>query len=204
MFSLYVHIPYCRKKCPYCDFNSYEGTFWPEHRYTEALLREISHAGAMDPWAGKAIATIFFGGGTPSLFAPTSIARVLAGVSDWFPLAPDVEITLEANPGTVGFDALQELRSVGINRVSFGIQSFQALHLATLGRIHNAETARNVVQLARRAGFHSINTDLIFGIPGQSLGDWQADLEATIGLAPGAYFGLRLDLRGGSTVSRVA
>jgi len=184
MFSLYVHIPYCRQKCPYCDFNSYGGTSWPEHAYTEALLREIAHAGTIAPWSGEVIETVFFGGGTPSLFAPASIGRVLAGVNDWFHLSPDVEITLEANPGTVGSDALLEFRSSGVNRVSLGVQSFQDRHLETLGRIHKAETARNAIERAREAGFHSINTDLIFGIPGQSGDDWRADLEATVDLAP--------------------
>jgi oxygen-independent coproporphyrinogen-3 oxidase len=183
MFSLYVHIPYCRRKCPYCDFNSYGGPSWPEHPYTEALLREIAHAGTTTPWAGEGIETVFFGGGTPSLFAPASVGRVLAGVSDWFHLSPDVEITLEANPGTVGPDALVEFRSIGVNRVSFGVQSFHDRHLTMLGRVHNAETARNAIELARAVGFRSINADLIFGIPGQSGDDWRADLEATIDLA---------------------
>ena len=184
MFSLYVHIPYCRQKCPYCDFNSYAGTSWPERRYTEALLGEIRHAAGLGAWSDKGIATIFFGGGTPSLFAPSSIARALAGVRDWFPVAPDAEITLEANPGTVGFDALQGLRAAGVNRLSFGIQSLQEPHLATLGRAHSAEEARAAVELARVTGFDTINTDLMFGIPGQSVEDWHADLAAMIRLAP--------------------
>jgi len=184
MLSLYVHIPYCQRKCPYCDFNSYGTAAWPEDRYTEALLREIRYAAGITAWADQEIATIFFGGGTPSLFAPVSIARVLAGVGDWFPITCDAEITLEANPGTVARDALQCLRIAGVNRMSFGAQSFNDRHLATLGRAHGAEAAREAVELARQAGFGDINTDLIFGIPGQSVADWIADLDAATSLAP--------------------
>lgn len=198
MFSLYVHIPYCRQKCPYCDFNSYAGTSWPERRYTEALLGEIRHAAGLAAWSDKGTATIFFGGGTPSLFAPSSIARVLAGVREWFPVAPDAEITIEANPGTVGSDALQELRAAGVNRLSFGIQSLQEPHLATLGRAHSAEEARAAFELARVTGFDTINTDLMFGIPGQSVEDWHADLAAMIRLAPGHISAYSLTYEEGS------
>jgi oxygen-independent coproporphyrinogen-3 oxidase len=185
VFSLYVHIPYCQRRCPYCDFNAYGAPSWPEEQYTVTLLQELRAYAAGPPWCGQEVATIFFGGGTPSLFAPDAIARVLAGVGTCFPVAPDAEVTLEANPGTVGFDTLQAFRAAGVNRVSFGVQSLHDRHLATLGRIHDVADARAAVCLAREAGFESVNADLLFGIPGQSVAEWAADVRAALVLDPG-------------------
>jgi oxygen-independent coproporphyrinogen-3 oxidase len=185
VFSLYVHIPYCERKCPYCDFNSHGGTSWPEARYTAALTRELAHYAARPPWAGDAIATVFLGGGTPSLFAPASIGRILDAAAGAFGLAADAEITLEANPGTVSLETLQGFRRAGVTRLSFGIQSLHDRHLATLGRIHSAAAAVTAVELARRAGFEAINTDFIFGVPGQTVAEWDADLQAALALDPG-------------------
>jgi oxygen-independent coproporphyrinogen-3 oxidase len=185
MFSLYAHIPYCQRRCPYCDFNAYAPGAWPEDRYTDALLTEIRQASTTAAWAGETVGTIFLGGGTPSLFSPASVGRILAGVTACFAVAADAEVTLEANPGTVRLDTLCGFRAAGVNRVSFGIQSLNDRHLRTLGRIHDAEAARAAVSLARDAGFDAINTDFMFGIPGQSLEDWVADLRTALALDPG-------------------
>jgi oxygen-independent coproporphyrinogen-3 oxidase len=203
-FSLYVHIPYCQSKCPYCDFNSYAAARWPEVAYTDALVAELEHYAADPAWQG-AVQTIFFGGGTPSLFAPTSIARILDAVRRHFELTVDssqstgpappatansqlsivnsIETTLEANPGTVDLDTLRSFRAAGVNRISFGVQSFHALHLARLGRIHTGAQAICAIEAARRAGFDNLNLDLIFAVPGQTLAEWEADLAQAV--APG-------------------
>jgi len=184
MAGLYVHIPYCRVKCPYCDFNVYAGTTWPEDRYAEALVTEIRRAARTSPWVDLPIDTIFFGGGTPSLFAPESIDRIITGVRDHFALHDDAEISLEANPGTIDRDGLAELRVAGVTRLSIGIQSFRDGELTVLGRDHTAAEASTAVELARTIGFEVIGTDLMFGIPGQGLSDWEDNLRRAIALRP--------------------
>ncbi|MFN8640539.1 MAG: radical SAM family heme chaperone HemW [Candidatus Binatia bacterium] len=183
-FSLYVHIPYCDAKCPYCDFNSYAAKRWPERAYADALIAELDAAAADPAWADGAIGTVFFGGGTPSLFAPETIADLLAAARRRWPLAADAEITLEANPGTVDEVKLRGLRGAGVNRISFGVQSFHDHHLRTLGRIHGAAEAVAAIATARAAGFDNLNLDLIFAVPGQTLAEWEADLQAAVDLAP--------------------
>ena len=175
-FSLYVHIPYCQVKCPYCDFNSYAAQVWPEAEYVGALCAEMRHYAQRPPWNGGQVKTIFFGGGTPSLFAPASIATILETASALWCIAPDSEVTLEANPGTTVPGKLTALRAAGINRMSFGVQSFVPHHLRTLGRIHSAEEARIAVRSALDAGFVSVSVDLIFALPNQTLGEWESDL----------------------------
>ena len=184
VFSLYVHIPYCDSKCPYCDFNSYAAKRWPERAYADALIAELDAAAADPAWADGTIGTVFFGGGTPSLFAPETIADLLAAARRRWPLAADAEITLEANPGTVDEVKLRGLRAAGINRISFGVQSFHDPHLRTLGRIHSAAAAIAALSAARAAGFANLNLDLIFAVPGQTVAQWETDLETAIGLAP--------------------
>jgi len=160
----------------------------PEDRYVAALEREASFASREPQWSGRQVATVFFGGGTPSLFAPESIARILALFDRTWGLAADVEITLEANPGSLeggGEEKLRGFRAAGINRASFGAQSFDARHLATLGRIHSAAETRGALDAARRAGFENISCDLIYGIPGQSLADWEADIRTAVALGTG-------------------
>lgn len=176
-FGLYVHIPYCDSKCPYCDFNSYAVPRWPEADYTAALCRELQTRAAQPAWSGRTVATVFFGGGTPSLFAPASIAAILAGARGLWPFAADAEITLEANPGTVDAAKLAGFRAAGVNRLSFGVQSFQERHLRTLGRIHSAAQAESALGLAHAAGFADVNLDLIFALPDQRIDEWQADLD---------------------------
>ena len=184
-FSLYVHIPYCRQRCPYCDFNAHAVEHVPEQPYAEALLGELRRAAGTGLWSGRTVDTIFFGGGTPSMFAPETIALLLHTVRDLFPVSPDGEITLEANPGTVDRARLTGYREAGINRVSFGVQSFNDRHLQTLGRIHDARAAARAVDDARAAGFDAINTDLMFGVPGQHPAEWRTDLDRALEADPG-------------------
>lgn len=182
-FSLYVHIPYCDSKCPYCDFNSYAARRWPERAYADALIAELRAAARAD-WAGGTVQTVFFGGGTPSLFAAATIAELLREARALWSFAAGAEVTLEANPGTVDEAKLGGLRAAGINRISFGVQSFHDRHLRTLGRIHDAAEAMTAIRAARAAGFENLNLDLIFAVPGQTPEEWEADLQTAVGLAP--------------------
>src|ERR1700687_4133789 len=159
-FSLYLHIPYCQAKCPYCDFNSHAAQQWPEQRYVDALRAEMRHYAQQAPWAGGEIGTIFFGGGTPSLFAAASIGNILNEAAQLWPLAPDIETTLEANTGTITPHTLAGLRAADVNRMIFGVQSFATHHLRTLGRIHDTNEAKAAVTLARQAGFSRVSIDL--------------------------------------------
>lgn len=182
--SLYLHLPWCQAKCPYCDFNSYAATAWPEDAYADALLAELETHLAAPPWRETFLRTIFFGGGTPSLFRPATIGRLLDGIAARWPLAADAEITLEANPGSVERARLTGFREAGVNRVSFGVQSFRPPLLQTLGRVHSADDARAAYAAARAAGFDNVNLDLIFAVPGESRHDWEEDVAEMLALAP--------------------
>lgn len=181
--SLYVHYPWCVRKCPYCDFNSHavrdEGI--PEEAYVEALIADLE-AALPQIW-GRRINTVFIGGGTPSLLSPAGLDRLLTAVRTLTMLAPAAEITLEANPGTVEAARFKGFREAGVTRVSLGIQSFNDAHLKALGRIHDASEARAAVDHAL-THFESVNLDLMYALPGQSLADAHADLEAAIGFGP--------------------
>lgn len=181
--SLYVHYPWCVRKCPYCDFNSHavrdEGI--PEEAYVEALVADLE-AALPQIW-GRRINTVFIGGGTPSLLSPAGLDRLLTAVRTLTMLAPAAEITLEANPGTVEAARFKGFREAGVTRVSLGIQSFNDTHLKALGRIHDASEARAAVDHAL-THFESVNLDLMYALPGQSLADACADLEAAIGFGP--------------------
>lgn len=183
-FSLYIHIPYCFHKCPYCDFNTYAVSKAPEREYTEALLAELDFYAAKTEWRGRAIQTIFFGGGTPSLFQPETIARILRSVRQKFPLLPAAEISLEANPGTVSFESLAGYREAGVNRVSFGAQSFDLATLRTLGRMHSPEQVEAAVLRAREAGINNLSLDIIYGVPNQTVEHVRLDLNAALALSP--------------------
>lgn len=183
-FSLYVHIPYCQAKCPYCDFNSYAAQQWPEARYVSALCTEMEQYARAEPWRAGQLRTIFFGGGTPSLFASASITTVLRTALRLWPAVSGPEITLEANPGTVTAEKLAGFRAAGVNRMSFGVQSFHPHHLRTLGRIHNAAEAETAVRLARQAGFSNVSLDLIFALPQQTLQEWETDIRRACALEP--------------------
>ena len=181
--SLYVHLPWCARKCPYCDFNSYRTPDKiNEHAYVGALLRDLDQD--MPRVWGRRIMSIFLGGGTPSLFAPESIDALLSGLRARLPFDADTEVTLEANPGTVDTARFLGFREAGVNRLSIGVQSFEPAKLKLLGRIHGREQALRAVEAARSAGFGNLNLDLMFGLPQQSLAQALADLETAIGLAP--------------------
>jgi oxygen-independent coproporphyrinogen-3 oxidase len=172
--ALYVHIPWCVRKCPYCDFNSHERAGeLPEREYVERLMTDLE---SMLPsvW-GRRLSSVFIGGGTPSLFSPDAIDRLLSGVRARLPLEPTAEITLEANPGTVEAARFEGFRQAGVNRISVGVQSFDERMLRALGRIHDAAEARRAVEAAL-ATFDTVNLDLMYGLPGQSLEMARADL----------------------------
>ena len=181
--SLYVHLPWCVRKCPYCDFNSHaaDGDL-PEADYVDALLADLERDLPL-VW-GRQIETIFFGGGTPSLFSPDALDQLLSGIRARLPLAPFVEVTLEANPGTLESGRFQAFRALGINRLSIGVQSFDDVMLERLGRIHGAAQARAAVESALQAGFDSFNVDLMFGLPGQNTEAALQDLETALEYAP--------------------
>ena len=183
-FSLYVHIPYCHAKCPYCDFNSHAAVSWPEADYTRALITEMRQRSDEPQWHGARLKTIFFGGGTPSLFAPESIAAIIETAEAIFGIEPDAEITLEANPGTVDAGKLAGFRSAGVNRLSFGAQSFNPAILKFLGRIHSADETREAARMAHRAGFTRLNLDLIFAVPGQTVEGLFYDIDQVVALEP--------------------
>ena len=176
--ALYVHIPWCVRKCPYCDFNSHERTgALPEKEYLASLFHDIeSHLPAV--W-GRRIVSIFIGGGTPSLFSPESIDALLSGVRARLQVEPDAEVTLEANPGTVEAARFRGFRAAGVNRISLGIQSFDDRMLSALGRIHSAAEARRGIDAAL-ASFDNVNLDLMYALPGQTAAMAQADLQQAI------------------------
>lgn len=181
--SLYIHIPWCVRKCPYCDFNSHTASpVLPEDEYVDALLADLDQD--LHAVYGRELSSIFFGGGTPSLFSATSLGRLLKGVEARIPFASDIEITLEANPGTFEQEKFVAYRALGINRLSIGIQSFQEQKLKALGRIHNGDEAVRAAGMARKAGFDNFNLDLMHGLPDQSLDDALSDLRQAIALNP--------------------
>ena len=181
--ALYVHIPWCVRKCPYCDFNSYEARgALPDLEYVAALLRDLR--GELAYAQGRAIETIYFGGGTPSLFSSAAIARLLEGARAEGAIAAHAEITLEANPGAVDAARFVAFRHAGVNRLSIGIQSFRNDKLRALGRVHDAGQAEAAVATARGAGFSNLNLDLMYGLPGDDVAGAVADLERAIALAP--------------------
>jgi oxygen-independent coproporphyrinogen-3 oxidase len=176
--SLYVHLPWCVRKCPYCDFNSHElrGAL-PEPAYVDALVADLDSA-LPSVW-GRRVHSVFFGGGTPSLFSAAAIERLLSAFRARLPLAADAEITLEANPGTVEAEKFRDFRAAGVNRLSVGIQSFDPRRLAALGRIHDDREARRAVEVAR-ASFENFNLDLMYALPGQTIAEAQADVAEAI------------------------
>jgi oxygen-independent coproporphyrinogen-3 oxidase len=182
MLGLYLHIPFCQAICSYCNFNRglLDGDL--KARYVNALEREIRSA---DPRrADRAADTIFFGGGTPSLLDAVEVARLIAACRETFDLVPDAEITLETNPETATRDRLDAFRAAGVNRISFGVQSFDDAELARLGRIHSSARAREAVRTARAAGFTNLSFDLMLWLPGQTLASWLRTIDEAIALAP--------------------
>lgn len=185
MSGIYVHVPFCVRKCAYCDFYSVVAGEDARERYCGLLLRELDLVLRSFPEEGKTPAdTVYFGGGTPSLLGPERLRRLLAGIRSRLPVAEGAEVTLEANPGTIQGDDFSRLRESGFNRVSLGVQSFRPSALSALGRIHSAEDARNAFRSARESRIPSVGLDLIFGIPGQTEEDWAEDLRHAAALQP--------------------
>lgn len=181
--ALYIHIPWCVRKCPYCDFNSHAaGPQLPEEEYVDALLADL--AIDLQHVHSRPLTSIFFGGGTPSLFSDRALGRLLEGVERRIAFAPDIEITLEANPGTFEQAKFKGYRALGINRLSIGVQSFQEAKLKALGRIHDGGEAIRAADMARAAGFDNFNLDLMHGLPEQSIEDALFDLRTAIAQAP--------------------
>ena len=176
--SLYIHIPFCQAKCVYCDFCSYAGLESIFDSYTAALVQEMTRQ------SPAVIKTIYIGGGTPTVLPLSHLARILNMARQLFDLAPGAEISVEANPGTVDAPMLAELRALGVNRLSLGMQSLDDSELALLGRIHTASEAVESFQAARQAGFKNLSLDLIFGLPGQSLESWTSTLDRALALGP--------------------
>ena len=187
--SLYVHLPWCLKKCPYCDFNSHEvqstsasnDAAVPEQRYIAALMADLESALPL-VW-GRTVMSVFIGGGTPSLFSPAAIETLISGLRARLKLTPDAEITLEANPGTFEKDRFKAFRAAGVTRLSMGVQSFNDAHLKALGRVHNRDQALAAVTEAASA-FETFNLDLMYALPGQTLADLAQDLDTALALKP--------------------
>ena len=195
--ALYVHMPWCVRKCPYCDFNSHAAPeSIPQQQYVDTLLEDLAiDAGAAQ---GRAIASVFFGGGTPSLFTPDEIGRFLAAARALVPFAPDVEVTLEANPGTVEHGRFSGYRDAGINRVSLGAQTFDADQLRTLGRIHSSGDIARAVDEVCGAGIENFNLDLMYGLPAQTLQQAIGDVDAALALEPAHISHYQLTLEPGT------
>ncbi len=181
--ALYIHFPWCVRKCPYCDFNSHQSPdALPEDAYVQALIQDLTlHLPQI--W-GRPIHSIFMGGGTPSLFSPRALEQLFSQLFSLLNLSPQIEITLEANPGRSDFEKFKGYRELGINRLSIGIQSFEDTHLATLGRIHDSNAARAAIHAAQEAGFDNFNLDLMFGLPGQSVAQGLQDLQTALSFNP--------------------
>ena len=195
--ALYVHFPWCVRKCPYCDFNSYtlHGELAPA-AYVARLMRDIE---AQAPQvAGREVGSVFFGGGTPSLFAPEAIGRVLESARRHLHVAPDAEVTLEANPGAIERGAFREYRAAGVTRVSLGAQSFEARALRALGRIHSPEDTQRAAAELHAAGIGNFNVDLMYGLPGQELAGAVRDIEEALALYPAHLSHYHLTLESGT------
>ena len=178
--SIYIHIPFCRSKCAYCDFASYPGREDLWEAYFRALFSEIEQASDRE----RRVETVFFGGGTPSFVPVAFIGEALEGVAKAFDLAPGAEVTLEANPGTLTPEKLAAYRAMGVNRLSIGAQSFDAALLRDVGRIHTPEDVEAAVRMARAAGFENVSLDLMYALPGQAMNQWENTLRRAIELSP--------------------
>ena len=183
--GIYLHIPFCARKCSYCDFYSVAASSPAMTEFRGLLMREMDMVRYRFPEDAAATAdTVYFGGGTPTVFPPEALCGLLSAIRERFPVEPDAEITVEANPGTITAEGLRTMREGGFTRLSIGVQSLTPATLRTLGRIHGVEEVRRTYRDARSAGFPSLGIDLIFGIPGQRTEDWEADLDRTITFLP--------------------
>ncbi len=198
--ALYVHIPFCERKCPYCDFNSYAGFTHLYDAFTEALEREIRAWG--ERLGRPVLRSVFLGGGTPTVLALHHLEVILRAVYDAFSLSPQVEISVEANPGTTDRPLFKGLRDVGVNRLSLGAQSFRDEELTFLGRIHTAADILHALEEARRVGFENVNLDLIYGLPAQPLSHWQGNVRRALELAPEHLSCYALTVESGTPLAR--
>ena len=198
--ALYVHVPFCQTKCPYCDFNTYQGIEALMTPYVDALATEIRLWG--EALGHPAMDTIFFGGGTPSYIPPEQVARLLESVAKAFDLSPGAEITLEANPGDVTGPAIESWQQAGVNRLSIGMQSLNDSLLTMLGRRHTAEEATAAYDVAMSSGLENVNLDLMYGLPSQTLDQWRDTLEGVLGLEPPHLSLYALTLEEGTPLAR--
>jgi putative oxygen-independent coproporphyrinogen III oxidase len=180
--GLYIHLPWCERKCPYCDFNSHETSGIPEQHYIRALLRDLRDD--LPLLQERTVETLFIGGGTPSLFSAQTIRTLLREMAEMVPLSPTLEATMEANPGSAEADKFSAFKDAGITRLSLGIQSFDDTQLQALGRIHTSDQAHTAIEFTHRAGFNSFNLDLMHGLPGQTLLGAETDLLTAIACEP--------------------
>ena len=202
-YSLYFHIPFCTHRCAYCDFNTYAGQEALMPAYVEALCNEIQLVGQQKQDDGK-VHTIFFGGGTPSLLTPGQFAVIFHAIREFFTLTENAEITIEANPGTISFESLLALRRIGINRLSYGVQSANVEELRMLERVHDFFDVIAAVTSAREAGFSNLNLDLIYGLPEQTLKTWQTTVKRILDLRPEHISAYALTLEHGTPFGRWA
>ncbi|MEW6510988.1 MAG: radical SAM family heme chaperone HemW [Bacteroidota bacterium] len=200
MSSLYLHIPFCERKCVYCDFYSIE-RLDPLGAFLDALDREITMYAEYG--GGQHFDTVYFGGGTPSLLTPPQLERIVRRLRDTFAIDSGSEVTLETNPGTVTQEKLEAYRSLGVNRLSIGIQSFREEELRFLGRIHTAAEAESCVRMARMAGYDNVSVDLIYSLPSQTLLQWEETLHRTLGLAPDHISAYSLIVEAGTPLARM-
>jgi len=184
MSSLYLHIPFCQQKCPYCDFFSQQGSLQDISEYVELLLRHLTLFQENNPDKLFPLETVFFGGGTPSLLSGDQLEKILLKIEEIFTLGSGIEVTLEANPGTVTTALLKRYRSAGVNRLSFGVQSLNNRNLQVLGRIHTAEEAVSGIESARAAGFDNVSLDLMFGLPDQTNSDLEREVTGLLEFSP--------------------
>lgn len=182
--GIYLHIPFCLRKCSYCDFLSFVTSPDTVTAYLEALKHEIALASGAWPAPLPPVTSVYLGGGTPSLLSNRQLQELLDCLRRYFPVGPGAEVTVEANPGTVDAGWLAGARAAGVNRLSLGVQSFNDRLLGTMGRLHTASEARAALTMARKCGFENINIDLIYGLPGQNVADWQQTLATAVELAP--------------------
>lgn len=201
LFSIYLHIPFCRHRCSYCDFNTYAGMDALIESYVHALCAEVEIL-AKEANQRLPVHTVFFGGGTPSMLSAAQLRQILDRLERYYEFTQDVEITLEANPETLSRDYLMELYTLGVNRLSIGMQSAQPDELRLLERGHDYFAVKAAVQDARRAGFTNINLDLIFGLPSQTLENWQQSLQLAVGLEPDHLSLYCLSLEPGTPLTR--
>jgi oxygen-independent coproporphyrinogen III oxidase len=194
-FALYIHIPYCYQKCPYCDFNTYAVPSVPEAEYTSAILAELDFYAHTEAWKERPVKSIYFGGGTPSLMRPRFISQIIDSARYHFGTYPDAEITLEANPGTVTQDSLVGYQESGVTRLSLGAQSFNSTSLKLLGRMHSVDQVEAAVQSARDADIKNISLDLMFGLPEQTYSELRNDISRALDLEPDhlSFYGLTIE-----------